>query len=60
MAVDLNPYFLNKEECFHVSRYAAGLINFRTSVNIFSEEKATIKKVIYIIMAINLWQIGIL
>ena len=62
MAVDLNPYFLNEEECFHESRYAAGIIYFRTSVNIFSEEKAAIKKVIYIKRAliILLWQIRVL
>ena len=46
MAVDLNHYFLNKEEYFHKSVYAADIHHFRTSVNIFSEEEATIKKVI--------------
>ena len=48
VAVDLNHYFLNEEEYFHESRYGANIIYFRTSPNIFSEEKATIKKVIYI------------
>ena len=45
MAVDLNHYFLNEEEYFHESCYAGEIHCFRTSVNIFSEEKATIKEV---------------
>ena len=46
VAVDLNHHFLNKEEYFHKFVYAADIHYFRTSVNIFSEEEATIKKVI--------------
>ena len=63
VAVDLNHYFLNKEEYCRESRYAANIIYFRTSLNIFSEEKATIKKVLifhismYIIL---LWLIRVL